>query len=74
MTTFVMITLIIVMIILSIAGIVLLFSGAHSQNASSVIKETFTDSQKESKKMCSQSNINDAYNLYVFGDTTKTKI
>ena len=37
-------------------------------------KETFEDSQKDSRKMCSQADINNAYNLYVFGDTTKTKI
>lgn len=36
--------------------------------------ESFSDSQKDSRKMCSQAGINDAYNLYVFGDTTKTKI
>jgi hypothetical protein len=37
-------------------------------------KESFNDSQKDSKKLCSQADINYAVNDYVFGETTTTKI
>jgi len=37
-------------------------------------KELFNDSQKDSKKLCSQADINYAVNDYVFSDSTQTKI
>lgn len=62
----------VVLVVLSLSGLIGL--GVLLYYVLPRSKEAFTDSQKESRKMCSQSDINNAYNLYVFGDTTKTKI